>query len=234
MAKTTKQEKSGGSEIHKIVIQKGVSRSGRAIKPKAIFGETIIEIAKNNAKVDSLKAIAKVVKPKPAKSGKDSKQIAKKSPAKMEVLKKPAASVLNLNTTPVSNVSPKLSPKSSPTIPKGFTPVDISAIMSAKQVVVKPKTDAVVTVPQRNNVNNLSKVVSLKRKQSTFEEREKEIKALRARLKTLEALQEEERKARAKTINAGKVVKKTEKATVVSDDRPARAKKPTWKAIEQE
>lgn len=232
MTKATKHEKATGSDLNKqsFVIQKGVSRSGRAIKPKTIFGETIIEIAKKTKNNEN--SVVKVVKPKVAKV--QSKPVTKKSPAKKEVVKTAV-----LNSKPSSPIA-KLSPKSSPTIPKGFTPVDIAAIISAKQIVVKPKSDAVVS-PKPAKVNHVASPKSpplQKQKQMTYEEREKEIKMLRARLKKLEAEQEAEKKARAKTTtNVKKVVKKVEKLPVaknVSDERPARVKKPTWKAIEQD
>lgn len=239
MTKATKPEKTSGSDMNKesIVIQKGTSRSGRAIKPKTIFGETIIEIAKqtkNYEKGDSLKASSKVVK-------KVLKPAAKKSVAvKKEV------------TEQTNKVTPKMSP-----IPEGFTPVDITAIISAKQqndVKAKSVVAKVVAVSPANKVNNVPKTIVLTRspvpqKQMTYEEREKEIQMLRARLKKLEAEQEAERKIRANKTNdvkkvPEKVVKKTvvkpktvaEKkvVTAVTDDRPARVKKPTWKAMEQE
>lgn len=240
MAKAAKQEKAASSDLKKqsFVIQKGTSRSGRAIKPKVIFGNTVVEIAKqakNNAKSDSLKGVVKVVKkvtqPVPEKSVE----------AKKEVVK-----------TPVTT-SPTVSPKGSP-IPEGFTPVDIRAIISSKQQNdAKPKTVVakVVAVSPATNANNITKTIVLSpvKKQLTYEQREKEIQVLRARLKKLEEEQETERKARAKINNANKVPEKVVKKTVVakqvapkrvtdtattSDNRPARVKKPTWKAMEKE
>lgn len=224
MAKAAKQEKAASSDLNKqsFVIQKGTSRSGRAIK--------------NNAKSDSLKGVKvkvvkKVTQPVPEKSVE----------AKKEVVK-----------TPVTT-SPTVSPKGSP-IPEGFTPVDIRAIISSKQQNdAKPKTVVakVVAVSPATNANNITKTIVLSpvKKQLTYEQREKEIQVLRARLKKLEEEQETERKARAKVNNANKVPEKVVKKTVVakqvapkrvtdtattSDNRPARVKKPTWKAMEKE
>ncbi|XP_063706893.1 transcriptional regulatory protein AlgP-like [Culicoides brevitarsis] len=309
-----------GSDLNKnsVVIQKGISRSGRAIKPKAIFGESVVELvkAKNNEKaaktakskvaakkaaektekkvsekkvaekaqekkvektsekkVDktSEKKVEKVTEKKVAEK-KVEKSVDKKVDNKVEEKKvekvvekkeeKPVAKPVEKPTAkkngpppakkqavvtkvvkaPVSPmvVSPKIiqtflpkqqSPQTPSGMPKGFTPVNISAIMAgspiqpAKPVMAKivcvsnqpnnsTPVNAITTHPTvTNNNSNLAKTIVLKpvQKPMTYEQREKEIQMLRARLAKLEAEQEAERKARV----ARQGVLKTPEVTII-------------------
>uniref|UniRef100_A0A336KLJ1 CSON010894 protein n=1 Tax=Culicoides sonorensis TaxID=179676 RepID=A0A336KLJ1_CULSO len=220
-------------------IQKGVSRSGRQIKPKTIFGDMIVEFPK---KIESSTETVKSSKPV-----KSQQNVTKKKPAppkKTEVKQNSVAKPTNTQITKkVSENGPtpkeKESPKPVAALPKGFIPVDITAIISKS-----PQPGDNPTSPQKVVV--VRKIVSPQKENSSYEEREKEIYALRARLKQLEALQEAERKRRgleSKTENAKKSIKvvnatskpveKKDSKPLTIDDRPARVKKPTWKAIEQ-
>lgn len=220
MAKLAKKEKKEGeNDLNKqsFVIQKGVSRSGRAIKPKTLFGEPLIEIAstksnKSKEKLESLKSVAKVVK-KPK-----TKVSEKKTPKK---------------------VSPKKSQNSAPK----FTTVDISKIIGTKNDVVSPKTVVSPKKPAEKTCHHVKSPSewTYEERQKEINSLRAQLKKLEAlqeaerKARTTTNHVEEKKKVVEKKIVVKKTSPKPLPTKVVastSDGRPSRVIKPTWKAIE--